>query len=259
MKLDEDILKKKLVIVIPYRNRPEQLKVFQFHSKIYFNEDKIDKFLNIKLCFLEQDNDKPFNYGRLSNAGYLINEDFMDYIVINNVDFLPMIADYSYSDFPMLLIKHGHNNLPMRPSTKSRWIVKGSKRENFFGNSVLIPKHIFRKVNGYSNLYWGWGYEDTDLKKRIDTNEIEIKYRDGFYHPLLHDNLGYKFNENDQAIPSDSHLANKKLFDDKWKDKENYLSDGINNLKFDIKSDDEIYKNVRNNAVFEIRHIKVDF
>ncbi len=252
-------LKKNLVIIVPYRDRPEQLKIFLFHSKIYFNEDKLDKYLNLKICVLEQANDKPFNYGRLSNAGYLINEDFLDYVVINNVDFLPMIADYSYSENPILLIKHGHMNLPMQPSKKSKWVVKGTKRENFFGNSVLIPKNVFKKVNGYSNSYWGWGYEDTDLKKRIDINNIEIKYRDGFFHPLLHDNLGFVITKDNKAIPSDTSLINKKNYDEKWLNNENYLSDGLNNLKFDVKSNEEIYKNLRNNALFEIRHIKVDF
>lgn len=259
MTTNNENYKKKLLIVVPYRKRDQQLKIFQFHAKIYFNEDKLDKYLNVKLCILEQDNEKPFNYGRLCNAGYLINEDYLDYIVINNVDFLPMIADYSYSNNPILLIKHGHNNLPMRPSSNSKWIVKGSKRENFFGNSVLIPKHIFKKVNGYSNSYWGWGYEDTDLKKRIDVNKIEIKYRDGFFRPMLHDNNGFIITEKDEAVPSESSIANKKLFDDKWINIKNYIDDGINNLKYEIKSNESIYKNLRNDALFEIRHIKVDF
>ena len=251
--------KKKLVIIVPYRDRKEQLNIFQFHSKIYFNEDKLDKNLNLRICIMEQANEKPFNLGSLNNAGYLINEDYLDYVVINNVDFLPMIADFSYSDNPMLLIKHGYHNLPMLPSKNSKWVVKAPKRENVFLGSVLIPKHIFKKVNGYSNSYWGWGFEDTDMKKRIDANDIEIKYRDGFYHPLIHDNLGYKMNEKEEVVPSDYHTNNQKSFNEKWKDKNNYLEDGINNFKFEVKSNEEVYKNFRNNALFEIRHIKVDF
>ena len=46
--------KKKLLIVVPYRERDQQLKIFQYHTKIYFNEDKLDKHLNVKLCILEQ-------------------------------------------------------------------------------------------------------------------------------------------------------------------------------------------------------------
>ena len=70
-------LNKKLVIVVPYRDRLKQYEIFLFHSKIYFNEDKLDKYLNLKLCFLEQANDKPFNLGTLNNAGFLINEEYL--------------------------------------------------------------------------------------------------------------------------------------------------------------------------------------
>ena len=252
-------LNKKLTIVVPYRDRPKQYEIFLFHSKIYFNEDKLDKYLNLKLCFLEQANDKPFNLGSLNNAGFLINEDYLDYIVINNVDFLPMITDYSYSENPMLLIKHGYNNLPIIPSKDPRLIVKAPKRENVFLGSILIPKNVFKKVNGYSNSYWGWGFEDTDMKKRLDTNKIKVDYRDGFYQPLIHDNLGYDMNEEKKVVPSKYHLNNQKTFNENWKDHQNYLKDGINNFKYKVISNEEVYKNFRNNALFEIRHIKVDF
>ena len=252
-------LNKKLLIVVPYRDRSKQYEIFLFHSKIYFNEDKLDKYLNLKLCFLEQANDKPFNLGSLNNAGFLINEDYLDYIVINNVDFLPMITDYSYSENPMLLIKHGYNNLPIIPSKDPRLIVKAPKRENVFLGSILIPKNVFKKVNGYSNSYWGWGFEDTDMKKRLDTNKIKVDYRDGFYQPLIHDNLGYDMNEEKKVVPSKYHLNNQKTFNENWKDHQNYLKDGINNFKYKVISNEEVYKNFRNNALFEIRHIKVDF
>ena len=252
-------LNKKLTIVVPYRDRPKQYEIFLFHSKIYFNEDKLDKYLNLKLCFLEQANDKPFNLGSLNNAGFLINEDYLDYIVINNVDFLPMITDYSYSENPMLLIKYGYDNLPIIPSKDPRLIVKAPKRENVFLGSILIPKNVFKKVNGYSNSYWGWGFEDTDMKKRLDTNKIKVDYRDGFYQPLIHDNLGYDMNEEKKVVPSKYHLNNQKTFNENWKDHQNYLKDGINNFKYKVISNEEVYKNFRNNALFEIRHIKVDF
>ena len=255
----DDKLNKKLVIVVPYRDRPKQYEIFLFHSKIYFNEDKLDKYLNLKICFLEQANDKPFNLGSLNNAGFLINEDYLDYIVINNVDFLPMITDYSYSESPMLLIKHGYNNLPIVPSKDRKKIVKAPERKYVFLGSILIPKDIFKKVNGYSNSYWGWGFEDTDMKKRLDTNKIKVDYRDGFYQPLIHDNLGYDMDELNRVVPSKYHINNQKTFNENWKDDQNYLKDGINNFNYKVISNEEVYKNFRNNALFEIRHIKVDF
>jgi len=253
-------LEKNLVVTVPYRDREFQYKIFLNHIKTYFNEDKLDKFINVKVCFLEQNNKKPFNLGSLNNAAYLINEKYLDYIVVNNVDFLPLMSDYSFSEFPTLLIKHGFNNLPMKPSKKDcKLVVKAPSIENIFLGSVLLPKNVFKKVNGYSNSYWGWGFEDTDMRNRLIKNNIEIKYRNGIYQPLIHDNLGYDVGENNNFSLSKYHIDNKKIFDDKWQDKNNFSKDGINNFKFEIDSNDEIYKNNRFNSMFEIRHIKVNF
>ena len=38
---------------------------------------------------------------------------------------------------------------------------------------------MFRKLNGYSNLFWGWGGEDDDMSKRIHINRLKIqRYKD---------------------------------------------------------------------------------
>ena len=39
---------------------------------------------------------------------------------------------------------------------------------------ILLPKNIFKKVNGYSNSYWGWGFEDDDLRYRCIKNNIRL-------------------------------------------------------------------------------------
>jgi hypothetical protein len=46
--------------------------------------------------------------------------------------------------------------------------------DEYFGGVTLFPMDIFEKINGYSNKYWGWGYEDTDLLYRCFKNNIEL-------------------------------------------------------------------------------------
>ena len=36
-----------------------------------------------------------------------------------------------------------------------------------FGGVVQIPGDKFEKINGYSNMFWGWGGEDDDLYSRL--------------------------------------------------------------------------------------------
>lgn len=253
-------LSKKLLISVPYRDRKEQYNSFLNHIKTYFLLDKFDKNLNVRICFIEQSNKKLFNLGSLNNVGFLANEDYLDYIVINNIDFLPVYSDFSYSDNPMLLIKYGYDNLPVKPSDQSlKNIIRAPSRNHVFLGSVLIPKKIFKKVNGYSNSYWGWGFEDSDMKNRLENIKIKIKYRDGLYHPLIHDNLGYEIDENKKSKPSKIHLDNQKLFNEKWKNKDNYFHDGINNFNYKILENNNLFSHIRNNALMEINHIKVDF
>tara|TARA_B100001250_G_C19671834_1_gene731831 strand:+ start:278 stop:1090 length:813 start_codon:yes stop_codon:yes gene_type:complete len=253
-------LSKKLLISVPYRDRENQYKAFLGHMKTYFLNDKFDNNITVRICFIEQSNLKPFNLGSLNNIGFLTNEDYLDYIVINNVDFLPIFSDFTYSENPMLLIKYGYNNLPMKPSNRnSKNIIKAPSREFVFLGSVLIPKKIFKKVNGYSNSYWGWGFEDSDMRKRLETMNIKIKYRDGLYQPLIHDNLGYEVDENNNSKLSEVHINNQKLFNEKWQDKNNFLNDGINNFNYKILTKENIFSQSRNNSLFEIYHIKVDF
>jgi hypothetical protein len=50
----------------------------------------------------------------------------------------------------------------------------------------MFPIETFEKINGFSNKYWGWGYEDTDLLFRcseldvpLDTLKIKNRGKDG--------------------------------------------------------------------------------
>lgn len=57
------------------------------------------------------------------------------------------------------------------------------------GGVVTINPEHYRKVNGYSNLYWGWGGEDDDLGYRMVVNNITIVRNPKnpvYYYTMLH-------------------------------------------------------------------------
>src|SRR5262249_11677297 len=56
---------------------------------------------------------------------------------------------------------------------------------------VLMPNSTFAQVNGYANSYWGWGFEDQDLRRRLTTFGIQIGRRKGTFQSLDHDNQGF--------------------------------------------------------------------
>ena len=90
---------------------------------------------------------------------------------------LPIDVDYSYSDVPIHLAQGFTNS--------DREIF-----DTYFGGVTMFPIDLFKKVNGYSNEYWGWGFEDDDLLMRLteqtcftDTNTMKFqKITSGFIY-----------------------------------------------------------------------------
>ena len=39
--------------------------------------------------------------------------------------------------------------------------------EEYFGVAVAISPNNYRKINGFSNQFWGWGSEDDDFYNRL--------------------------------------------------------------------------------------------
>jgi uncharacterized pyridoxamine 5'-phosphate oxidase family protein len=150
---------KKLGLIVPFRNREEQLDEFKRVIVKHLTKHKIP----YEIIIVHQDDAKLFNRGMLLNIGFKRAEELKcDYVIFHDVDMLPMIVDYSYSDIPLHLANE---------------FKKGEDREVFdeyFGGVTLFPSELFKKIDGYSNKYWGWGYEDTDLLYRCRKNNIPL-------------------------------------------------------------------------------------
>ena len=144
----------KLGVIVPYRNRYEHLQEFKKSIVEYLESKNID----FKIIIVEQDNAKLFNRGMLCNIGFTeAQKENCDYIVIHDVDMIPVDVDYSYSNVPVHLAT---DNIPF---------------ESYFGGMTLFPSNIFEKINGFSNLYWGWGFEDDDLRYRCVKKDVPFK------------------------------------------------------------------------------------
>jgi hypothetical protein len=81
-------------------------------------------------------------------------------------------------------------------------------RATNFGGVVLFTKADFRRINGYPTAYWGWGYEDTELRLRMEAEGLAREHRDGTYEPLHHVNQGWK----DWRTPTDENVRNRAIF-----------------------------------------------
>ena len=147
----------KLAVIVPYRDRKTQLSRFLKHMETYLSEYTYQIFI------IEQCDNKPFNRGKLLNIGYKIAcEHQCDYFVFHDVDMLPYKVDYSYTDKPLHLATHLQEN-----DYETTFF-------DYFGGVTLFNKEDFATINGYSNEYWGWGFEDDDLLIRCVQSNLEM-------------------------------------------------------------------------------------
>jgi len=150
----------KLGVIVPYRNRESHLSKFTDETTTYLKSKKID----FEIVVVEQSDDKPFNRGKLLNIGYLKAKELgCDYVVFHDVDMIPIEVDYSFSEIPL----HLATNFELEYEKS-----KNLQFDDYFGGVTMLSNSIFEKINGYSNLYWGWGFEDDDLLFRIAQKNI---------------------------------------------------------------------------------------
>ena len=152
----------KLGIIVPYRHRESQIDIFIKHMTNYL----IDKDIRYEIIIIDQDDGKQFNRGALLNIGYIYaKKTKCDYMVFHDIDMLPVNVDYSYSDIPL----HLATDFILDNDEKKREIFL-----EYFGGVTMFPITDFEKINGYSNKYWGWGYEDTELLLRCKINNLTL-------------------------------------------------------------------------------------
>ena len=200
----------RLAIIVPYRDRKQHLDQFVPHMRAYFARDKLDKDIDYRVLIVEQEAGLPFNRGALTNAGFLLAEAQSDYCCFHDIDYLPIWADYSPADRPTPIVWYGAEERPIAPSRTN--LVAKHNLDLFFGGALIVPNSIYRAVNGYSNDYWGWGYEDEDIKARFAAAGIMPGRRKGTFLPLVHDSEGLKLD----ATPSPIAQVNQQLMQERW-------------------------------------------
>ncbi|XP_057655176.1 xylosylprotein 4-beta-galactosyltransferase isoform X1 [Diorhabda carinulata] len=148
----------KLAILVPYKERFEELMEFAPYMYNFLNRQKV----NFDIIILNQVDQYRFNRASLINAGFLEVRANYDYIAMHDVDLLPLNPQllYSYPEQPIHLAA---------PTLHPRYHY-----EKFIGGILLINKKQFELVNGLSNRYWGWGLEDDEFYVRLRDAHINI-------------------------------------------------------------------------------------
>ena len=140
--------KERLTVLIPYRNREENLKIFIPYFRNFMKKFFMD--INYDIIIIEQGNNKPFNKGILFNAGFLLTSGNTDYYVLHDVDQLPISANYSYNSAPY------HLCVNVFEQSKSGLLLNQYKQGNYQQNGQrrsAVGKRASRSIQyGFTGI-----------------------------------------------------------------------------------------------------------
>lgn len=242
----------RLGIVIPFRNREEHLSVFIPHFEKFVLEHKNKIADYVSILVVEQEAGKEFNRGKLLNIGYSILKNEVDYVCFHDVDCCPVRADYRN---PREGWAHLISKGPETIRDPRGFFIRHNMAE-LVGGVTVFSKKSFDQINGYSNSYWGWGFEDLDLNMRCVLSNVPFNRRSGKYLMLPHQNEGFDL-EAEKMVPTTAHKKNSERFNARFErdakkssslsheekiKKSMMLEDGLTALDFSVREKTKVQK-----------------
>lgn len=156
-----------LSIIVPYRNRPDQLQYFVNHMKW---------FHKVSLTIVEQVDEKAFNRGRLLNIGFIetVNPDTKD-VCFHDIDMIPK------EDYPIW------NDRPV-----SQLATSNIQKKDYLGGVTMFTTESFISSEGYHNEYFHRA-EDNEMMFNLKGKKIKVaNVSMGFRH-IPHPRTGPEF------------------------------------------------------------------
>jgi hypothetical protein len=195
-------------VVVPYRDRAAHLAEFVPSLQKFLGDNPHKAPARTTVMIVEQQAGGDFNRGKLKNIGYALLRESVDYVCFHDVDYCPSRADYRDPGQGWVHLASRGAEVTLDP----RGFTITHDMSRFTGGAVLFTRQAFEAVNGFSNQYWGWGFEDADMKGRCLARQIPFARRSGRFKPLAHDNEGFEV-EGRTVSPSPAHQRNKQQFE----------------------------------------------
>lgn len=164
----------KLALIVPFRERFDELLVFVPFMHTFLNKKKIRH----KIVVINQVDHYRFNRASLINVGYLESGNDTDYLAMHDVDLLPL-NDALHYGFP--------EKGPFHVASPELHPLYHYK--TYVGGILLLTKKHYHLCNGMSNRFWGWGREDDEFYRRLRKAELQLFRPSGIttgYKTFLH-------------------------------------------------------------------------
>ncbi|XP_043441778.1 beta-1,4-galactosyltransferase 7 isoform X2 [Prionailurus viverrinus] len=152
----------RLAVLVPFRERFEELLVFVPHMHRFLSRKKVPHHIYV----LNQVDHFRFNRAALVNVGFLESSNSTDYIAMHDVDLLPLNEELDYG-FPEAGPFHVAS-----PELHPLYHYK-----TYVGGILLLSKQHYQLCNGMSNRFWGWGREDDEFYRRIKGAGLQEQFK----------------------------------------------------------------------------------
>ncbi|XP_003494040.1 beta-1,4-N-acetylgalactosaminyltransferase bre-4 [Bombus impatiens] len=198
-----------VAIILPYRNRQTQLTIFMNYIHPFLQAQNLD----YRIFVIEQSPIHEFNRAKLFNVGYAEATKVNDFhcFIFQDIDLIPQNPDNIYAC----------TKLPRHMSSSVNTFRYNLPYSGLFGGAIALTRKQFERVNGFSNVFYGWGGEDDDFYSRLQSKGLQIT-RFGpdiaQYYMLLHK----------KESPSNSRFENLE------NSAQRYDIDGISNLEYTV-------------------------
>lgn len=197
-------------IIVSYRNREEHLNQFTTYMHNFLRKQKI----HYRIFIIEQLDTKPFNRAKLFNIGADIALKLgFPCLIFHDVDLLPLNIGNIYAC----------SKMPRHMSACIDIFRFHLPYEYIMGGVSAIDSDKYKNVNGFSNLYEGWGGEDDDFSFRLSYKKFYIQRFEPTYSR-------YRMLSHAKEKPN----ANRVKILKGWLSRVN--NDGLNSLKYTEKS-----------------------
>ncbi|XP_071503504.1 beta-1,4-galactosyltransferase 5-like [Diadema antillarum] len=221
----------KVAIIIPFRDR-------NFHLPIvlkYLIPMLQRQLLEFSFFIIEQANQDLFNRAMLMNVGFLEALNFTNYdcFIFHDVDHVPL-DDHNY---------YGCSGMPRHfLSGADRWKYK-LPYDAFFGAVSGLTKGQIRQINGFPNVYWGWGGEDDEIWNRMKDSGLAVsrpKGPVGHFDVIKHHHKSAPFSKERHGLLSSF--------------KGRYKNDGLNDIVY--RTPNYTFNELYTNVSVDIKRIK---
>lgn len=151
-----------VALIIPYRNRSQHLQQFL----TYMHPFLVRQQLKYRIVVVEQAEGVAFNRAKLFNIGFVetLKLSKVDCFIFHDVDLLPQ------NDYNIYACTHHPRHMYSAVDTLRYHLPY----RRLFGGAVAMQQVHFKKVNGFSNKFYGWGAEDDDMYNRIEQVGLSV-------------------------------------------------------------------------------------